>query len=204
MRKKSAAAVVQVVYAQGKDGKSYDYINNSLYRYKDNLISSYRRVGSVVLFCEICWIMWPILGTTIYGTHAVFSWIVFGLAFVRIFLLLQSLLAEKFPFQIATTVLSKPPHNLINDQWMRYFGIYGYGRPHGSFMLFSKAVHPLVILVVLIVQFFTYTHFKTNYFASINSILCIIYIIYTYQVNWYFIIFGIVIPRENATEAINI
>lgn len=193
-----ASRSCKTVFAHGKNGDGYDYGNKNIYRSKDWLIWEYRKAVLLVLFGDIAWILWPVLATVIYGPKAFFAIIAFSPLVVRIFILIYCFVTENFPFRIAGTVLSKPSEKERNEQWLRWVGALGRGHGHGIYSFFSKFVHSLIVLVAIIVQFSVRHRFAEDSFWIINCLAMLLFIIYTYNVNWLFIIYGCVIPRECA------
>ena len=172
------------------------FLNVSLEYYAGEMIHSYQVACIVTMCLETTWLIWVIVATALYGSKAIFAWLMFFGIAVRIMLLLYCASKEEYPERIGSTIFSDPPDLLRAEQWFRWFGIKGIGHPHGYYSLFSQWVHPVIILVLVVIQISTRQNFSTDRFWLINCAVAVAYIFYSFLVNWHLVLRGCVIPRE--------
>lgn len=177
------------------------FMNVSLEHYAKDLIYNYQVACIVVMFVELAWLIWVVVATTMYGSKAIFSWLMFCGILVRVLLLMYCASKEEYPERIGATIFSNPPELLRAEQWFRWFGIKGIGRPHGYYSLFSQWVHPIVVLVLIGIQISTRHNFSTDRFWLINCAVATAYIFYSFSINWHLVLRGCVIPRETCVAA---
>jgi len=169
-------------------------------RSADSLVSTYFWCMFLAFFLEMFWVAWPIAAVLVYGGKAFFAVFQFGPLVFRIIFVLRCLLVEKMPFRIAPTISTKPEIMTPNEGWLRFFGVYGQHRAHGTYMMFAKVWHILFIVVLVLVEGMTRQHFEPDYFWVWNLILVVVYIVFTYILQWQLLMFAVVRPREQFDE----
>ena len=194
----------KAVTAFGKADDSYQYGPFNFYDYRSQFITRYRMIGGVVFLFEMLWLIWPAISTSLYGAKAIFAWVAFGPVVLRMFFCLQSIIVEDKPFQITTSVFFIVPDSERNEQWLRWLGIHGQGRPHGTYSFFSKVVHNIILIVVLAAQIKTRNRFHTDYFWLINCVLCVACFFLTFSIGWFWIIYGIAQTKHKVIRRIQL
>lgn len=165
-----------------------------------SLVTRYVRIMQACLAIELLWLLWPALAYSMYGGKSFFSIMAFAPVLLRIIFILACIFLETRPFRIAPTISTEDGLMTRGEAWIRYFGVYGRGHHHWKYMMFSKYFHSVIILLSVVVQVSTRHQFNTDNYWLINTTICFAYIWFTFELQWYALLYGVSYPRTDARK----